>query len=123
MDKKETGQFGENLAIQYLQKKGYKILDKNFTYFSRQGKKFGEIDIVAEKEGIIVFFEIKTQKENKYFDPSERINSKKIKRMQNLAEIWLRKHRLGGRPFEIDLITILLDFENKKAKIEHFKNI
>ncbi len=121
-DNKEIGQFGENLACQYLIKKGYHILDKNFAYYFKNGKKLGEIDIIAKKKKEIVFIEVKTQKISKPFHPEDRVNYKKLQRIKRLAEIWLNKHKLEA-PFSIDVITLSLDFQQRKAKIVHFKNV
>jgi len=121
-DNKKTGQFGEDLACQYLTKKGYHILDRNFAYYSKDGKKLGEIDIIAKKKKEIVFIEVKTQKFSRSFHPEDKVNYKKLQRIKNLAEIWLEKHKLAA-PFSIDVITLSLDFQRKKAKIIHFKNV
>ena len=93
-DNKKIGQFGENLACQYLVKRGYCILDRNFTYYLKSGKKLGEIDIVAKKKKEIVFVEVKTQKFSKSFHPEDKVNYKKLQRIKKLAEIWLNKHKL-----------------------------
>lgn len=121
-DNKKIGQFGKNLACQYLVKRGYCILDRNFTYYLKSGKKLGEIDIVAKKKKEIVFVEVKTQKFSKSFHPEDKVNYKKLQRIKKLAEIWLNKHKLEA-PFSIDVITLSLDFHQRKAKIIHFKNV
>ena len=121
-DNRKTGQLGENLACQYLVKNGYRILDRNFAYYSKGGKKLGEIDIIAKKEKEIVFIEVKTQKPSKSFFPEDKVNKRKLQRIKKLAEIWLDKHKLTA-PFSIDVITLSLDFQKRKAKIAHFKNV
>jgi len=122
VDNKKIGQFGENLACQYLVKNGYHVLDRNFAYYSKSGKKLGEIDIIAKKKKEIVFVEVKTQKFSGSFHPEDKVNYKKLQRIKKLAEIWLEKHKLAA-PFSVDIITLSLDFQQRKAKITHFKNV
>lgn len=125
MDKNKIGQIGEEIAVKFLKKKGYQILDRNFEYRLANGKKFGEIDIIAREDKEIVFVEVKSEDISflKFFDPSERINFFKIQRIQRIGEIWLSKNKFENFPARIDVLSIFLDFRQKKAKILHFKNI
>ena len=80
---KDLGDFGEMVTVSYLEKEGYKILDKNF----RAGG--CEIDIIAENEKYLVFVEVKTRSSNKFGNPSTAVNSKKMQHMVLVAEAWL----------------------------------
>ncbi len=55
MDRQELGRFGENAVAYYLEKKGYRILKRNYRV------KGGELDIIAEKDGVVAFVEVKTR--------------------------------------------------------------
>ena len=68
----ELGKKGEQLAIDYLVKKGYKILDKNWRYLK------AEVDIIAKKDSMIVAVEVKTRSSDYFGDPQDFINKKKI---------------------------------------------
>lgn len=124
MDKHKIGQIGEKIATRYLEKKGYKILEKNFSYYTQGRKKLGEIDIIAKDKNTIVFVEVKSENilYKNFFDPTDKVNFLKLRRIQKVGEIWLSKNRLQNQPFRIDILTILLDFQKRKAKVLHLEN-
>lgn len=122
----KIGQIGEMVALKYLQKNHYKILDRNFYIASRlTNKKIGEIDIIARYKKIYVFIEVKSKtKIGRPLVPLEaKINSPKKKRLIRVAENWLKKHKLPlTTPRQIDIIIITLDLNQKKAYLKHYKN-
>jgi len=126
MNSKKLGILGENLAIDYLKEKGYKILDRN--YFKKiSAVQKGEIDVVAEKEGIISFIEVKTSSfflEGAGFFPEQRVDFQKQKQLIKLAKSWLleRRRSLDCR-WQIDIISVRIDQSSKKTKIRHLKNV
>ncbi|MBE7659623.1 YraN family protein [Tenacibaculum finnmarkense] len=69
----ELGEKGEQLAIDYLQKNGYKILEKNYRY------KKAEVDVIAQKDGFLVVVEVKTRSSTYFGNPESFVNPKKIK--------------------------------------------
>jgi putative endonuclease len=71
----ETGKFGEDLATEFLIKKGYKILERNYRH------RRSEIDIIAEFNNEIIFVEVKTRHENYIIEPS--ISAHKIKHLES----------------------------------------
>lgn len=122
MNTKILGNFGEKIAEDYLKKKGYRILDRNFQ-FKIAGNLRGEIDIIAEKKGIISFIEVKTLQSN-YIQPEDKVNFLKQKKLIKSAEIWLIKNKIPlDKKWQIDIISIKTNLFLKKAKIRHFKNI
>jgi putative endonuclease len=99
----ELGSRGETFTVEYLQIRGFTILDRNWRV------KEGEIDIVAlspEKE--IVFIEVKTRSTADYGDPLEAISSEKLHRLQRLALAWLATHQRLGNLYRIDVAGVLL---------------
>ena len=117
MSTKEIGLLAEGVARHYLLSKGYKILAANYKF------SFGELDIVAEKDEKVVFFEVKAlKKEYEGFEPEMRVDSKKRNKLAGLAYAFLDNKKLKDRPWQIDIISVVFDSENKKAKIKHFKN-
>jgi len=128
MNPKELGEIGEKIAQNYLIEKGYKILALNYQPpFS--GKKFGEIDIIAQKKSFfhkppICFIEVKTILENPYFFPEDRVDFFKKKKLKKLAEIYLIEKRIPlNTKYQIDIIAIKINPITKKPKISHFENI
>jgi len=120
---KEIGKLGEDIAVKFLKKKSYKVLDRNFQK-DIKGLKFGEIDIVAKKDGIIIFVEVKSLKQAGGIAPEERVDFRKRKTIKKTAEIWLSEHKIPlDSPWQIDILAIVLNFDSCKAKIKHFENI
>jgi len=122
MDKKQIGQLGEDIAVKYLIKKKYKILERNFSYKVRS-LNLGEIDIIAKKGKTIVFVEVKTKTSNEQISPEDKINLKKLKTIQDVGQIWLQKNKISpDTPWQIDIVSIVLDFQKRMAKVTHFEN-
>ncbi len=127
MNRKELGILGENIAKNYLIEKGYKILALNYQPpFS--GKKFGEIDIIAQKKAFfhrtpICFIEVKTILENPYFSPEDRVDFSKKEKLKKLAEIYLIDKKIPlNTKYQIDIIGIKINPITKTPKISHFEN-
>jgi len=118
---KQIGSFGERIAENYLKKKGYQILDRNFVFRITGDLQKGEIDIVAKKGDTISFVEVKTLKRNPDFLPEDKVNFSKRKRLIITAESWLMKNKIPlNTKWQIDVIAIVI--KNGKAKISHFEN-
>ncbi|MDI6602566.1 MAG: YraN family protein [Patescibacteria group bacterium] len=122
MSTRQVGKFGERIAEKYLKDKGYQILDKNY-YFRIPGNlQRGEIDIVAKREDIICFFEVKTLKEDSFISPEEKVNFSKQRKLRMTAESWLMAKKIPlNSKWQIDIIAIKIG-QNKKPEIFHFEN-
>ena len=121
-EKQNTGKLGEDVAVKYLEKHGYKILERNYR------KPWGEIDIVAQKTvgqaQELVFIEVKAQ--NMYFEwrPEENITFHKKRQLSKIVSTYLKEHRVSeSQDWRIDVLALKLDFETKNAQVEHIKNI
>ncbi|KKP93786.1 MAG: hypothetical protein UR98_C0002G0025 [Parcubacteria group bacterium GW2011_GWA1_36_12] len=125
MNGKEIGILGEKIALDYLQGKGYKILDKNFKVGFLAGPQTGEIDIVCKKDDVINFVEVKTSftnRENVFF-PEDRVDLIKRKKIAKAAECWLIQNKIAlDNPWQIDIIAIELDDNQKQQEISFFEN-
>jgi len=112
---------GEELAVEYLKKKGYKIIDRNF----RRG--YGEIDIVAidssEREKILIFIEVKTRSSTKFGSPLEAISPWKLKFLIRTAQFYKMIHPNLPNSLRIDAISVRLISNNSLGSIEHIENI
>lgn len=102
----ELGKFGEEISIEYLRKNGYKILARNF----RMGR-YGEIDIIAEKEEILTFIEVKCRATCKYGNPAEAVTLAKQKKIKKVAEYYLMvTGKMSCMPvIAFDVIEIISD--------------
>lgn len=110
-----TGKIGEDIAINYLEKKGYKIIERNFE--ARQG----EIDIIAMDENELVIIEVKTRKCLEYGKPAEAIDKNKKKHIYKTAEYYLYIKKLEKMYVRIDVIEVYI--KNNKIYINHLKNV
>lgn len=113
-ERHETGKIGENIAVSYLEKIGYKIIDRNFEC------KQGEIDIVALDNEEIVFIEVKTRASALYGLPKEAVNQTKKKHIYNSAEYYVFTHNLENDPIRIDVIEIYK--KQGKFWVNHIKH-
>lgn len=115
--KKVVGNFGEKLACEYLIKKGYKIVDRNIktSYF--------EIDIIAEKNNLYIFVEVKTRTSNIYGGADGAISSRKIKSIKRGAGRYIFKNKIDENMVRFDFISVDINKNEKSAKIKHYKDI
>ncbi len=97
------GQEWEGLAEKHLKKAGYRILDRNVR------TKVGEIDLVAEENGVLCFIEVKGRRGTGFGLPEEAVDAEKQSRIFRAAEAYLQSRRLGDRPCRFDVVAILQD--------------
>lgn len=117
---KKKGDFGENLAKEYLEKKQFFILEEK--YYARMG----EVDIIAWDKNMqeLVFVEVKTRMSREFGWPEESVDRKKKKRWKESARSYLfLKYKERIPKYRFDVISIIVDKVNRKAQIYHFKNI
>lgn len=116
----EVGRLGENLAAEFLAKRRYKILERNFR------TRFGEIDLIAVKEGKLVFIEVKLKIGEDFGTPEEMIGSGKISQIERTAQSFLilkpEYQDLYGS-YQIDAVCIVLDKARRVRRISHYENI
>jgi putative endonuclease len=120
--KQKVGKKGEEIATNYLKKKGYKILDRNYKFKIPGDLQRGEIDIVAKKDDIVCFVEVKTLKNSKIeIFPEEKINFSKKRKLIFTAENWLIENKIPlDSKWQIDVISIQI--KEDKIEISHFEN-
>lgn len=108
---------GEDLAYEFLKKKSYRIIERNF----RKG--YGEIDIVCIKDKTLVFIEVKTRTSDAYGTPIEAISYYKLKSLIKTAEFYSHLHPDLPKALRIDAISVKLDNLGNLVNIEHTENI
>lgn len=109
----ELGKKGEQLAIDFLIKNDYKILEKNYRYLK------AEVDVIAQKENILVAVEVKTRSTNYFEEPQDAVKSKKIKLLVSAMDYYVVQRDLDVE-VRFDIIAII--HQNKTTKIEHLKD-
>lgn len=117
MERSEIGKIGEDVACAYLKRKGYRILMRNYR------EKWGEVDIIAEKENIVRFVEVKSvscvtlpdvTRENDR-RPEELVHQEKLRKISRVAEYFMAKQR-DNRCCQIDVVAVFLDHGQRKAR-------
>ena len=112
MNTKIKGRTGEDLACEYLKKKKFEIIERNFT------TNVGEIDIVCANDGYIVFVEVKARRSTDYGAPSEAVNYHKQRKISQVASQYLTKYRKLHYPVRFDVIEVYMDTKT----INHIEN-
>ena len=115
--RQELGKRGEEMACDFLREKGYLILEKNYR------TRYGEIDIVAEKEGTVVFVEVKTRATGTFGWPEEAIDARKQHKLALTAEHYLAVHHLYNKNYQIDSVGIVFGNGGEIREIRQEENI
>jgi putative endonuclease len=124
----ETGAVGESIAAKYLEKKGYFIIDRNYK------RKWGELDIIAQKDKLVHFVEVKTvsrrsfgghfEQEVNNYRPEDNMHPWKLKRLRRAMQTYLlEKYKTSDPPWQFDLACVFLDQERRVAKVKFIENL
>jgi len=116
LERKNTGQLGENIAREFLKKKGYNILENN--YRCREG----EVDIIARKGEHLVFVEVRTRTSQSYGMPEESLNAEKVRHLMTAANHYLQKSHRADCAWRVDVVAIELTRDNSVKRIELIEN-
>lgn len=108
-ENKRLGRAGEKKACAYLKNSGYKILKQNYT------NPFGEVDIIAESDGVIAFIEVKTRLSDIFGQPSEAVNSARQQKYINAAKYYFTDRQIDCT-VRFDIIEVF------QGKINHIEN-
>jgi len=118
MNHKELGNYGEQFALQYLQKQGYRTIVSNWR------NRYGEIDLIMlSADEILVFIEVKLRTNNNKGTGLEAVDARKLHRIYQLAQIFLLRNRQYiNYPVRVDVISIMYDKCRRQVKdIVHIK--
>lgn len=114
-DRDELGLRGEDIAARHLASNvGMRILDR------RWRSAHGEIDLVAEDRGEVVFIEVKTRRGGTYGLPEDAVTARKRDHLRSCAAAYLQAKRLTRRPYRIDVIAVSLGQDG--ARVAHFRS-
>lgn len=110
------GRWGQKQCENFLKKKGFRTLTKNFSC------RTGEIDLItADSSGAVVFVEVKTRANENFVDAEAAVTSAKKLRMKKAASLFVKKHKLDNLPLRFDVVIVIGD-KNCKAEIRHYEN-
>lgn len=98
-DKIETGSLGENLAAEYLVKKGFKVVARNYRW------KHAEIDLIVERENWLIFVEVKTRQSNAYGEPESFVTDDQRRLIYNAAEEYIFAVDWNGN-IRFDIVSV-----------------
>ncbi|MBI4086864.1 YraN family protein [Candidatus Kaiserbacteria bacterium] len=118
------GRIGEDAVANHLKRKGYHILSRNYR------KKWGEIDVIAEKDKIIHFVEVKTVSyetvrgkiPRETWLPEENVEGRKLGRLLKTIETWLLEYEYDGE-WQLDVAAVWLDVTHETGRIKMLENI
>lgn len=123
--RKEIGRLGEDIATQYLVRKGFQIIERNYR------KPWGEIDIIAAKGKTIRFVEVKTiSRENietrfdngNDYHPEEMVHPFKLKKIARTADLYMTNKK-EDLDFQIDVVSVIIDTKSRVAHCQLFEQV
>lgn len=126
-EKQKIGQIGENLACEYLEKNGYRVIERNYL------KKWGEIDIVTRKGNKIHFVEVKsvsrnlddvTHVTNDDYQPEDNMHPWKLQRLGRAVQSYLLDRNVpDDAEWQFDLATVYIDMDKRLSRVELLEDI
>ena len=111
---KSSGAWGENLALRYLLRRGYRLVERNYR------KRRGEIDLIVRNENSLVFVEVKLRRSTDFGDPLEAVTARKQATIRSLAEQYLADNQPDFDILRFDVVGILAT--DTGTRIEHIED-
>jgi putative endonuclease len=111
---RQLGKLAEDLACLELSKKGYEILKRNFQ------NRFGEIDIIAKHNNVLVFVEVKAKTGTNFGLPEEMVGRGKLAKVRSMATIYNQGKEVNCR---IDVVAVVLDDQGNLQRLTHYENV
>lgn len=118
--KREIGDLGEGIVCKYFENKGYVVVSRNYL------KPWGEIDIVATKEGVWHFIEVKSvtrEPGGQGIRPEENMHKGKIQRLYRVIQTYAMEKKLKDAPWQMDLACVYINLQDKRARVVVLENI
>ena len=110
------GRWGQNKAEVFLKRQGLRTLARNFAGAN------GELDLVmGDRDGTIVFVEVKTRRDETFMPAVAAVNAKKRRHITRTAKCFLKQFKISDRPLRFDIITVVLG-KKGKPQIQHYPN-
>ena len=112
----ELGEWGERCAEEYLRRKGYVILERDWQSGHR------DIDIIALDGSVVVFVEVKTRRNRVFAEPEEAVDYRKLQNLRQAINYYVKSRRIN-RDFRLDVITVVGTPEGGSPEITHIKDV
>jgi len=113
LSKAVSGKVGENVAAHFLKKNGFNLLKRNFH------SRYGEIDMIAAKDELVVFVEVKYRKNNAFGPPCVAVNFKKQNKLKKAALHFIGENDIVNKDFRFDIIEIT---GKDELELNHIEN-
>ncbi|HEX6600610.1 MAG TPA: YraN family protein [Gemmatimonadaceae bacterium] len=108
------GELGERIAERWLRRQGWRIVQRRF----RSGHR--DIDLVAERDGLVAFVEVKARRGQRFGDPVEAVNWKKQRELGRSARVWIARHGRAPEAYRFDVIGVLV--AGPRVRVRHIEN-
>ena len=105
------GETGERIAERWLEREGWRILQRRF----RNGHR--DIDLVVERDGTVAFVEVKARSGDRFGDPVEAVGWRKQREMARSAAVWIARHGRPGETYRFDVVGVLL--QGERVRVRH----
>jgi putative endonuclease len=112
--RQEFGEVGERVAERWLRRRGWRVLQRRF----RSGHR--DIDLVAERDGLVAFVEVKARRGIQFGDPVEAVHWRKQRELVRSASVWIDRHGRPNESYRFDVIGVLM--EGNSVRIKHIEN-
>jgi putative endonuclease len=116
LNRRDTGNLGEQLACSFLANNGYRIIETNYRC------RDGEIDVVTQQKNILVFIEVRSKKGYRFGSPEESITEKKKEKLRAVAEHYTQNHENLPAEWRIDVVAVQMNSNGKVNRIEIIEN-
>jgi len=108
---KEQGRSGEDIALNYLRKQGYKIIERNYRC------RYGEIDLIARDGKTLVFVEVKSRRSTAFGAPEEAVGTAKQKKISTVALWYLEEKNIHNRDARFDVVSVMSTGQEQKVEL------
>ena len=114
--RQQVGRRGEAYAAAFLRVKGFRVVAQNWRC------RFGEIDLIVERDDVLRFVEVKTRLTDTYGHPEESITPTKLEHLRRSIECWLRAHASSSKQYQADVIAIFVK-EGSKPEVHWVEGV
>lgn len=111
MEKKELGKKGEEVALRFLRKNGYRVIERNYVC------KMGEVDIIAREKDTLVFIEVKTRTSTVFGPPQLAVTPSKQMQLSKAAWSFLKEKRIEDVKARFDVVAILIQPNGEEIEL------
>lgn len=124
LNNREKGDLGENVACEFIKRRGYSVISRNYR------KKWGEIDIIAQKDDVLNFFEVKSVTKSlevnslKGYRPEENVNTFKLGQIRRMVRTFLAESAFHAETeFRFHVLSVYLDMKTRKGRVKWIKDV